>query len=98
MSPALTFIPPMECLPLSRLPEGLEWSYEVKLDGYRAYVINRLERAYTVDQAPADHLIRPEDSLRRHRRAREMHQLTSFSPHRIGDYCTERLSEVVALS
>ena len=39
MSAELTFIPPMECLPASRLPEGSEWSYEVKLDGYRAQVI-----------------------------------------------------------
>ena len=29
----------MECLAASRLPEGPEWAYEVKLDGYRAQVI-----------------------------------------------------------
>ena len=25
----------MDCLPVSKLPEGPEWSYELKLDGYR---------------------------------------------------------------
>ena len=31
----LPFIEPMECLLVSKLPEGPEWTYEVKLDGYR---------------------------------------------------------------
>ena len=26
----------MECALVSKLPEGSEWTYEVKLDGYRA--------------------------------------------------------------
>jgi ATP-dependent DNA ligase len=30
------FIKPMECLSVSKLPEGEQWIYEVKLDGYRA--------------------------------------------------------------
>jgi len=30
------FIEPMECALVSNLPEGAEWTYEVKLDGYRA--------------------------------------------------------------
>lgn len=30
-----TFIESMECLPVSKLPEGPQWSYEIKLDGYR---------------------------------------------------------------
>jgi bifunctional non-homologous end joining protein LigD len=30
----------MELLAVARLPEGPEWSYEVKLDGYRAQAIN----------------------------------------------------------
>jgi bifunctional non-homologous end joining protein LigD len=30
----------MECLAVSKLPEGPEWVYEVKLDGYRALAIN----------------------------------------------------------
>ena len=25
----------MDCLPVSKLPEGAEWTYEIKLDGYR---------------------------------------------------------------
>lgn len=30
------FIKPMECLSVSKLPEGDQWVYEAKLDGYRA--------------------------------------------------------------
>src|SRR5580704_11609258 len=30
------FIKPMECLPVSKLPQGKQWVYEIKLDGYRA--------------------------------------------------------------
>jgi ATP-dependent DNA ligase len=30
------FIEPMECALVSELPEGCDWTYEVKLDGYRA--------------------------------------------------------------
>jgi bifunctional non-homologous end joining protein LigD len=33
------FIKPMECLPVSKLPEGDGWVYEVKLDGYRAVAV-----------------------------------------------------------
>ena len=29
------FIEPMECLPVASVPEGPDWSYELKLDGYR---------------------------------------------------------------
>jgi ATP-dependent DNA ligase len=35
-----TFIEPMECLAVSKLPEGPAWIYEIKLDGYRAVAIN----------------------------------------------------------
>jgi bifunctional non-homologous end joining protein LigD len=31
----VTFIESMECLPVVKLPEGPEWSYEIKLDGFR---------------------------------------------------------------
>jgi bifunctional non-homologous end joining protein LigD len=31
----VTFIETMECLPVNHLPEGPEWTYEIKLDGYR---------------------------------------------------------------
>jgi bifunctional non-homologous end joining protein LigD len=29
----------MECLPVSQLPEGSEWTYELKLDGYRVEAV-----------------------------------------------------------
>ena len=29
----------MECLPVSRLNDGPEWMYEIKLDGYRAIAV-----------------------------------------------------------
>jgi ATP-dependent DNA ligase len=35
---AAGFIDTMDCLPVSRLPEGPEWTYEIKLDGYRLEV------------------------------------------------------------
>jgi len=35
----IQFTPPMECLPVSRIPEGDRWVYELKLDGYRAQAI-----------------------------------------------------------
>src|ERR1700761_2111327 len=34
-----TFMPPMKLLAVTRLPEGSDWCYEVKLDGYRAQAI-----------------------------------------------------------
>src|ERR1700693_3060136 len=30
---------PMECLSVSKLPEGNQWIWEVKLDGYRALAV-----------------------------------------------------------
>jgi ATP-dependent DNA ligase len=33
------FIEPMECLAVAKVPEGSEWVYEIKLDGYRALAI-----------------------------------------------------------
>jgi bifunctional non-homologous end joining protein LigD len=35
----LRFIPPMLLLPKEKLPEGPDWLYELKLDGYRAIAI-----------------------------------------------------------
>ena len=29
-----TFIEPMECAPLSKVPDGPNWLYEIKPDGY----------------------------------------------------------------
>src|SRR6202158_3160117 len=34
-----SFIEPMECLSVSKLPEGAQWIWEVKLDGYRALAV-----------------------------------------------------------
>ena len=33
------FIEPMDCTPVPKLIEGPEWSYEIKLDGYRAVAV-----------------------------------------------------------
>ena len=34
-----SFVVPMECLHVSQLPEGPQWVYEIKLDGYRAVAV-----------------------------------------------------------
>jgi len=34
-----SFVEPMECLSVSKLPEGLEWLWEIKFDGYRALAV-----------------------------------------------------------
>jgi DNA ligase D-like protein (predicted ligase) len=39
----INFIEPMECLAVSKLPEGPDWVYEIKLDGYRAQAIRSSE-------------------------------------------------------
>src|ERR1700722_10035014 len=33
------FIEAMECLPVVTVPDGPEWSYEIKLDGYRMQAV-----------------------------------------------------------
>jgi bifunctional non-homologous end joining protein LigD len=35
------FIESMECLPVLEVPDGPEWTYELKLDGYRLEVVQR---------------------------------------------------------
>jgi bifunctional non-homologous end joining protein LigD len=37
----LGFVSPMLALPVSSVPEGANWQYEIKLDGYRALVVKR---------------------------------------------------------
>jgi bifunctional non-homologous end joining protein LigD len=32
----LGFVEPMQCLAVAKLPEGSDWDYEIKFDGYRA--------------------------------------------------------------
>src|SRR6266446_5530175 len=34
-----SFVEPMECLSVAKPPEGLEWLWEIKLDGYRALAV-----------------------------------------------------------
>jgi DNA ligase D-like protein (predicted ligase) len=34
----------MECLPVTTLPQGKEWSYEIKLDGYRLEAVKKKDR------------------------------------------------------
>lgn len=40
---AIPFTPPMECLTVKKLPDGPEWVYELKLDGYRAQAIREAD-------------------------------------------------------
>ena len=40
------FIPPMLLLQKENLPEGPDWLYELKLDGYRAMAIKRAAKVY----------------------------------------------------
>lgn len=51
---ALRFVPPMECKPADALPNGDEWQYELKLDGYRVQAIknNREVRLYSRNGKP----------------------------------------------
>jgi bifunctional non-homologous end joining protein LigD len=39
-----TFIESMECLPVPKLPEGPQWSYEIKLDGYRLEAVKNASK------------------------------------------------------
>ena len=34
-----TFKEPMECLAAPKLPDGPQWVYQIKLDGYRAVAV-----------------------------------------------------------
>ena len=36
MSSGASFVEPMLCRAVRELPEGPDWEYEIKLDGYRA--------------------------------------------------------------
>src|ERR1700759_3046199 len=37
----IAFIESMECHPVFELPEGKDWSYEIKLDGYRLEAVKK---------------------------------------------------------
>jgi DNA ligase D-like protein (predicted ligase) len=40
------FVVPMECLPVSKLPEGTRWLWELKLDGYRAIAVKSAKKVH----------------------------------------------------
>jgi ATP-dependent DNA ligase len=40
----VAFIEPMECLAVPKLPDGAQWVYEIKLDGYRAIAVKSRAR------------------------------------------------------
>ena len=40
----LAFVQPMECRPVKTLPTGKEWTYELKLDGYRCQAVKDADR------------------------------------------------------
>jgi hypothetical protein len=44
---AASFVEPMECLSVSKLPAGSQWVWEIKLDGYRALAV-KSERGVTL--------------------------------------------------
>ena len=39
------FVEPMDCLPVPKLPDGSEWVWEIKLDGYRAVAVKSADAA-----------------------------------------------------
>lgn len=41
MPATLSFVEPMECKPVDKLPEGEEWQHEIKFDGYRAIAVKQ---------------------------------------------------------
>ena len=39
-----SFVEPMQCLAVTKLPEGKEWQYELKLDGFRTLAVRHAGR------------------------------------------------------
>ena len=37
----LPFIEPMQCKPVTALPAGEKWTFEIKFDGYRCIAVKR---------------------------------------------------------
>lgn len=50
----IAFTPPMESRPVTRLPEGPDWVYELKLDGYRAQAIREKDRVRLLSRTGRD--------------------------------------------
>ena len=48
------FIEPMECLPVANIPEGDLWTYELKLDGYRAIAVKSGGKAMIYSRRGSD--------------------------------------------
>ena len=37
--PKAAFVEPMDCLSVPKLPDGTQWLWKIKLDGYRAVAV-----------------------------------------------------------
>ncbi len=44
VQPKIGFIESMECLPVAALPDGKEWSFEIKLDGFRLEAVKKNDK------------------------------------------------------
>ena len=42
------FIEPMQCKPVTALPAGEKWTFEIKFDGYRCIAVKRGQRGHVV--------------------------------------------------
>jgi len=48
------FVEPMLCLAVAELPEGPQWKYELKLDGYRAIGLSARGRVHLLSRNGKD--------------------------------------------